>query len=301
MNQLIILSIALKLVTCEQSFWQVGDTSPILEDDTSDESSRISEQDEGSFSTSSSMFIAQEGFLKNTLRSKNGRSINGTIVDDHAYPFVVSLHYVGGSHACGGTIIHPQVILTAAHCFMKKTTPPTHVKISRRGNHEKLEISIQDFKIRHEDFNASISLVHDIGLMILKESIPNPEIVRLVPHNLTVQDSTIVTAYGWGLTSENGTVSRHLRSVELQISHPLDCSKNYLNPEYRICTESRKAAICKGDSGGPLMWDGYQIGIVSGYKSTCDSGLPSVFTNVAKYRKWISEKLRFLKEHEYID
>lgn len=45
----------------------------------------------------------------------NGRIVGGKTVHIEEYPFQVSLQS-GGHHMCGGSVIHENFVLTAAHC-----------------------------------------------------------------------------------------------------------------------------------------------------------------------------------------
>ncbi|KAJ8676141.1 hypothetical protein QAD02_011927 [Eretmocerus hayati] len=244
--------------------------------------------------------IQKQGrFSDQSSYSRDRRAINGSMVDDHAYRFIVSLHKGRtNAHTCAGTILSSKLILTAAHCIKNKTSRPTHIRVSNGDGVHITMVGIKDY-IYHEQSDIKRS-INDIGLLVLKNSIPNPEIVKLAPKNLTLIHGTMVVAYGWGRTAENGTISENLRSVELPISHPQDCSINYGLSKSRICVETQKASTCNGDSGGPLMWKNYQIGVISAHKNSCMSGLPSVSTYLPAFTEWIYEKIRSLQEQELI-
>lgn len=59
--------------------------------------------------------------------------------------------------------------------------------------------------------------------------------------------------------------------------------------ESSICTFTKvEQGICVGDSGGPLISGGEQIGVVS-WGVPCAQGIPDVYARVSSYRDWILE------------
>ena len=45
------------------------------------------------------------------------RVANGVNALPHSWPWPISLRTNGGKHFCGGSLIHPEWVLTAAHCI----------------------------------------------------------------------------------------------------------------------------------------------------------------------------------------
>lgn len=60
-----------------------------------------------------------------------------------------------------------------------------------------------------------------------------------------------------------------------------------------LCAGGNQIGQCSGDSGGPLIYDKKQIGIVSWSLKPCASK-PGVFTNVSYYLKWIKKVIKEL-------
>lgn len=78
---------------------------------------------------------------------------------------------------------------------------------------------------------------------------------------------------GWGLNATGGVVMTNLQKADLQIFSAFDCDKLHRSPVHgtNICggiPEGGKGQ-CSGDSGGPLLVQGVQVGIVSWSVKPC--------------------------------
>lgn len=58
---------------------------------------------------------------------------------------------------------------------------------------------------------------------------------------------------------------------------------------------------CNGDSGGPLLVDGIQVGLVSFGVSDCSAGYPSVYTRVTDFYSWINTTIANYQTDETTD
>lgn len=59
-----------------------------------------------------------ESVLTKPFASTTFRIVGGTEAVPHSFPWLVSIQY-SGKHICGGALIHPKFILTAAHCVYR--------------------------------------------------------------------------------------------------------------------------------------------------------------------------------------
>ncbi|XP_050409420.1 chymotrypsin-like serine proteinase [Patella vulgata] len=55
-----------------------------------------------------------------------------------------------------------------------------------------------------------------------------------------------------------------------------------------ICVHEPNKSACNGDSGGPMVCNGYLAGVTSWGASGCPGTYPSVYTRVSEYLSWIA-------------
>ncbi|CAG9814998.1 unnamed protein product [Phaedon cochleariae] len=241
-------------------------------------------------------------YLKTSLFKIEPRIIGGADVEPHSYPFQAILFatYEKETSFCGGTLIDRRWILTAAHCV---DSNPKYIDIFL-GAHNLTNLgakdTIQTFRSKsyrkHADYDNE-SLVNDIAIIRLpKDAILN-EYVNVVPisNGTNTYAGEYGTILGWGKT-DDGSVSDTLKGVTVEVISNEACRS--INPAYEIVVESHVCVSgegprgsCGGDSGGPLLVKGTQIGLVSFGADNCTLGMPSVFTRLSRYNDWIVENM----------
>lgn len=144
--------------------------------------------------------------------------------------------------------------------------------INREGSHV---VPVAEI-IMHEDYLPSNQYINDIGVVRVAErmNVPLNEFkVRLPVAGSYFTTGTPAVLAGWGLNGTDGVVMTHLQKVDLQIFTSFDCNQLHRSPVHytNICggiPEGGKGQ-CSGDSGGPLLVDGVQVGIVSWSVKPC--------------------------------
>ena len=238
-------------------------------------------------------------FLTNSFAAEV-RIINGNQVQtsDTRWKFIVSFRY-DDEHYCGGSLIAPNWVLTAAHCWVDENGAVYNVDSFDK-------IGVKDYKLAnqvlypihsvvvHQDFD-DYTLNNDIALVQLTNPITDVPIV-ILDYTLNLDADFESRVAGWGVTSvSTQEMPENLMHVKVPIINNTTCAIGYGDSltSNMICAGYMSGGkdSCQGDSGGPLISENngqwLQSGIVSWGSGCAEENQPGVYTKVQNYTAWI--------------
>ncbi|XP_055991587.1 kallikrein-4 [Sorex fumeus] len=224
-----------------------------------------------------------------------GYIINGEVCGPHSQPWQAAL-FLEDEFLCGGVLVHPQWVLSAAHCFQNSYTIGLglhNLKASQEPGSRMLKSKVS---IRHPKFNKPF-LANDLMLIQLQEPVAPSDTIQVISvasRCPTAGDSCLVS--GWGRLS-NGRQPHVLQCANISVMSEDGCSTLYswvYHPSM-VCAGGGEPPkdSCNGDSGGPLVCSGSLQGLVSFGQAQCGLPyMPGVYTNLCKFTDWIRRTIQ---------
>jgi hypothetical protein len=236
--------------------------------------------------------------------------VGGTAAQPGEYPFAVALlrHSIAdrfGAQYCGGSLIGPDLVLTAAHCVDGDTAGQIDALV---GTHDLLAGGrrIRAERLHIHPAYDRVTAANDVAVVELRSFAEPAHLVSIAdPSDVaTWAPGTVGTVIGWGSTKTAGYPTA-LRTVDVPIVSDESCRASYgraVIEGVMVCAgyDGGGRDSCSGDSGGPLLVpagaDHLQVGVVSWGYGCALPGLPGVYAEVAASRDFLDPYLNGFRD-----
>ncbi|CAK1582732.1 unnamed protein product [Parnassius mnemosyne] len=233
------------------------------------------------------------------------RIVGGSITDISQVPYqaglVITMLWVLTS-VCGGSLISPTRVVTAAHCYTDGSLTAQSFTVVLGSNFifsGGVRQTTTNFAV-HPNWNPSTA-ANDIAVLRIN-AVSSSNVIQPIalPSGNELSNNFLgqtALASGFGKTSDNGNIgsNQRLSSVNLPILADAECSRVYSSWYHNtnICTSGAGGrGTCQGDSGGPLAVNSggrrVLVGVTSfGHRDGCSVGYPAAYARVTSYVSWI--------------
>ncbi len=223
--------------------------------------------------------------------------VGGTTTTTTSYPYVMQITDANQNQFCGGTLVSPTKVVTAAHCMVGESTSSVRVVGGRTYRNGTNGTVARVSRIWIQPSDRSVTRGDDVAVLTLSTSMPYSPINYVTPSQTSLYAAgTTARILGWGTTSSGGSSSNQLRTATVPITSDSSCGSAYGSDFVQsdmVCAGYSSGGVdtCQGDSGGPLIIGGVLAGITSWGEGCAEAGYPGVYTRLTTFSSLVTQQV----------
>ena len=234
--------------------------------------------------------------------------VGGQTAKPGTFPWMAYVLDFRGNDAgqCSGTVVAPNLVLTAGHCAEDVQTGALNEAsgyqvVTGNVDWDAPETERQVSGVTRVIVCSCFDRRTDVGDVALLQ-LSTPTTAPVVTLASSPRGGTKAFLAGWGQTYFNQAAQdESLQWAPTVVQHPERCEHEAppFSLASQICvmdTPSRKTGACHGDSGGPLLLPApsaaggmVQVGVADHVYGKCATTSPSVFTSVDAISAWVRD------------